>query len=296
MLAVLAAAVCVCAAKPLRIGYFYGQKEYDGEGALRWLAGRMEADHGAKSVFFAGQDVDTDTSDATALVIPNLGELDSLDVLVLDVRRFWLNKAQLAKMQAFLNSGKGIVGIRAAAYAFSSWNAGFGIDSVILGGAYNGHTNDFGYDLELTAAGKASPILAGVSPWKAGDKLYLQDYKGRTLQPDCDILMYGIQGAVRSPVAWTRVRMGSNIFNTTTGVQSDLKDPQFQKLIVNAVLWAGKSLGTTGMVRAQTPQAMSPVFAHRLAQAHYRADGRYLPAATAPAGVEALRNLPSTAK
>jgi hypothetical protein len=131
-------------AKPLRIGYFYGQKEYDGEGALRWLAGRMESAYGAKSFFFAGQDVDADTSEATATVIPNLGELDSLDVLVLDVRRCWLNKAQLARMQAFLNSGKGIVGIRAAAYAFSSWNAGFGMDSVILGGAYNGHTDDLG--------------------------------------------------------------------------------------------------------------------------------------------------------
>ena len=275
LLAFAAANVFVCAAKPLRIGYFYGQKEYDGEGALRWLAGKLEVDHGAKSFFFAGQDVDSDTSDATALVIPNLGELDSLDVLVLDVRRFWLNKPQLAKMQAFLNSGKGIVGIRAAAYAFSSWNAGFGMDSVILGGAYNGHTDDFGYEVEVTASGKKHPIFTGVSPWKAGDKLYLQDYKGRTLQPDCDILLYGVQGAVRSPVAWTRVRMGSNIFNTTTGVQSDLKDPQFQKMIVNGVLWAGKAPITTSLGPARSP-SVRPIPALP-ALSDYRCDGKSLP-------------------
>lgn len=267
----LCLAGAIQAAKPLRIGYFYGQKEYDGEGTLRWLAGRMESAHGAKSVFFAGQDVDTDTSEATAIVIPNLGELDSLDVLVVDVRRFWLNKVQLAKMQAFLNSGKGVVGIRAAAYAFSSWNAGFGMDSVILGGAYNGHTDAFGYDLELTDAAKASRIFEGVSAWKAGDKLYLQDYKGRSLQPDCSVLMYGVQGKVRSPVAWTRVRMGSNIFNTTTGVQADLKDPQFQKLIVNAVLWAGKALEPSSLRSAKGGKGL---VASASAGKRFRCDGR----------------------
>lgn len=260
------------AAKPLRVGYFYGQKEYDGEGALRWLAGRMEALHGAKTVFFAGQDVDTDTSEATAIVIPNLGELDSLDVLVLDVRRLWLNKAQLAKMQAFLDAGKGVVGIRAAAYAFSSWNAGYGMDSVILGGAYNGHTNDLGYDLEFSAAAKAHRIFEGVSPWKAGDKLYLQNYKGRTLQPDCTVLITGVQGAVRSPVAWTRLRRGTRIFNTTTGVQSDVKDPRFQKMIVNAVLWAGGQLEPVTLARP-VPAARQA----RPAAAGFRWDGRFLP-------------------
>jgi hypothetical protein len=87
----LVAAASAPAQQPLRIGYFYGQNEYDGEGSCRWLARKMETAHGARTFFFAGKDIETDTSEATAVVIPNLHELDSLDVLVLFVRRLWLN-------------------------------------------------------------------------------------------------------------------------------------------------------------------------------------------------------------
>jgi type 1 glutamine amidotransferase len=248
---ILTGAVASVAAKPLHIGYLYGQKEYDGEGGLRALAGMMETHEGARTTYFAGADIATDTSEATAFVLPNIDALDSLDVLVIFVRRLWLNKAQLAKLKSFLNSGKGIVGIRSAQYAIQSWDEGFGIDTAVLGGAYNGHGSTFGYDLEFTAVAKQGPIFSGINLWKAGDKLYHQDYKGKTLASDCNILAYGIQGDVRMPVAWTRVRMGSNIFVTTAGVQEDFRNPEFRKMIVKAVLWAGKSPATTGLTGPQ---------------------------------------------
>jgi hypothetical protein len=65
--------------------------------------------------------------------------------------------------------------------------------------------------------------------------------------------------------------MGSNIFNTTTGVQSDLKDPQFQRMIVNGVLWAGKQLEPIPL------RSPDPARARQAGpRAYFRWDGRFL--------------------
>lgn len=275
--ALLVAALATSAwagAAPLRVGYFYGQKEYDGEAGCRWLAGRLEKEFGARTVYFAGADIETDTSEATAFVIPNLQQLDSLDVLVLFVRRLWLNQAQLAKMKSFLNSGKGIVGIRAAQHAFQSWDKGFGIDTAVLGGAYNMHGPKTGYDLEFSAAAATHPILTGVKPWRAGNSLYNQDWQGRSLAPDAQVLMTGIQGSVRMPVTWTRLRLGANIFVTTTGVQEDFQKADFQRMLVAAALWAGRY---TPVTVSDPPRASLGSSA-----AWYSLDGRLLAALPVP--------------
>ena len=244
-------------AAPLRIGYLFPNIEYDSETSLKWIAQQMESKYAARSFWFKGQDISEGSSEATPTVIANLNDLDSLDVLVIFIRRVWLNPQQTTKLKSFLNSGKGIVGIRSACHAIQSWDLGRGIDSVIFGGVYNNHGANNGYDLEFTAESKTHPIFKDVQSFKADHSLYYQNYGGRTVASDVNILMYGKSVEGRFPVTWTRQRMGSNIFFTSTGVQVDFQNPQFQKMIINAVLWSGKALGGTTAVWPSPSNALA---------------------------------------
>ena len=242
-------------AAPLRIGYLYPNIEYESETSLKWIAQQMESKYAARSFWFKGQDISEGSSEATPTVITNLNDLDSLDVLVIFIRRVWLNPTQTAKLKSFLNSGKGIVGIRSACHAIQSWDLGRGIDSTIFGGVYNNHGANNGYDLEFTTAAKTHPIFKDVQIFKADHSLYYQNYAGRTVASDVNILMYGSSIEGRFPVTWTRQRMGSNIFFTSTGTQVDFQNPQFQKMIINAVLWSGKALeGATSALPKLVPR------------------------------------------
>jgi len=230
---------------PLRIGYLFPAIEYSSEASLRWIANQMETRYASRSFFFQGQDIDQGSSAATPTVITNINDLDSLDVMVVYVRRVWLTASQQTRFQQFFNSGKGMVGIRSAAYAIQSWDLGRGIDSVVWGGAYNMHTDSMSYTLRMTAAASTHPIFQGVGAWTGLASLYRQNYNGRTVASDANILMNGNTATEQYPVTWTRVRNGGNVFFTSTGTQGEFQDPNFQKMIINAVLWAGKALPAT---------------------------------------------------
>ena len=41
------------------------------------------------------------------------------------------------------------------------------------------------------------------------------------------------------PVTWTRTHAGGRVFYTSLGHQEDFEEPNFLRLLANAVLWCG---------------------------------------------------------
>jgi type 1 glutamine amidotransferase len=283
---VLAVASSIPAAAPLVIGYLSGSAEYKSAESLHSLAAEMESKYGFRSIHFAGKDQSEGSTQANPTTIANFDSLDQVDVLVVFSRRMWLADAQYQKLRAFLDKGKGLVGIRTASHGIQNWNEGRGLDSAVWGGAYNNHGTTLGYALEVPAAGAAHPVMAGVKAWKAGQHLYFQNLGGRTVASDATVLLIGSNADGRFPVAWARMRKGAPVFYTSTGVPEDFQDPNFRSLLRNALLWAGGRLGSTGLRGPAGHSALRPAeSAYGLfpwprdprSPAVFRADGRAAP-------------------
>ena len=147
---------------------------------------------------------------------------------------------------AYLDAGKPLVALRTACHAFSVGAKGkapagtsqwptFDVD--VLGCHYTGHLgNKVGTDVANSPGAVAHPILAGVKPdkWHSAGSLY----KVLPLDPGAKVLMTGSVGDHIEPVAWTRGSHGGRVFFTTLGHADDFAQPQFQKLLVNAIDWA----------------------------------------------------------
>jgi type 1 glutamine amidotransferase len=234
------------AAAPLTIGYLFGSQEYAAEASLKAFAPDMESKHGARSIHFRCRDQAEGSSQSNPTRIDNIASLDSVDVLVIYSRRCWVADDQFPRLKSFLESGKGLVGLRTASHAFQNWDGGRGIDTAVWGGAYNNHGGASGYALEVTTAGQAHPILSGVGAWRPSRTLYFQNLPGRSLASDAVVLMHGSNGDGRHPVAWARTLRGGRVFYTSTGVQEDFQNAAFRTLLTNALLWAGGQ-GSSGI-------------------------------------------------
>lgn len=167
--------------------------------------------------------------------ITGLDNLAAADVAVFFTRRLKLPDAELAKVKKYVESGKPIVGIRTASHGFQSW---LEMDGLVFGGNYKGHYGVLpGYAVEVTAAGKDHPILKGVGPLKGVGSLY----KNPDLPAGVTVLLRGSIPDHTEPVAWVREADGRRVFYTSLGHQDDFKNPEFVKLLVNALAWTTKT-------------------------------------------------------
>lgn len=210
---------------------------------------------------------------ALRYTIPGLEAIDSADVLLISVRRRPLPKEQLDHVRKYVAAGKPVVGIRTASHAFCLRNQKLpdGIaewpefDADVFGGNYsNHHGNDQKTVWRPLAEQAQHPILAGIEAKDipTGGSLYVVSPLAKTATP----LLRGKlvdKPDVQEPIAWINTRAdGGKSFYTSLGHSSDFETPQFQKLLLNALLWAatndkqtaegGKSSKTT--VAAADPQ------------------------------------------
>ena len=177
---------------------------------------------------------------------PNIDVLEKIDVLVIYVRRLALPKEQLDAIKKYVNSGRGVVGLRTASHAFESkakklpegcenWPE---FDRDILGGNYHDHgKNELGSDVENVASLKDSPILKDVAPdrWHSIGSLYYTD------PVKDDVTVYQIASSPQQqnlPLTWTRLRGKTRIAYTALGHQKDFEVEAFQNLLRNLVRWA----------------------------------------------------------
>ncbi len=250
-----------------------GDEEYRSEEALPMLGRLLARHHGFRcTVLFAVNpetgEIDPDRRDH----IPGLAALDTADVLVLFTRFRQLPDDDMARIVAYVEAGKPVIGIRTATHAFAypkdsvspfarwswdsaEWAGGFG--KQVLGETWVNHHGRHGSESTrgvIPASAREHPILRGVKDvWGPTDV-----YGIRALPEDAVVLMEGAvlagmqpdsavvedpRNAPRMPIAWARERALENgkrqrVVCSTIGASVDLGSYDLRRFFVNATYWA----------------------------------------------------------
>jgi putative membrane-bound dehydrogenase-like protein len=216
------------AVKKLKVCLVSGSFEYKSDDSLAAFQKYLEANFPVECTrVFAKSEKDKD--------LPGLENLATADVAIFFTRRLQLEGEALDRVKAFVKSGKPIVGIRTASHGFQNWLA---MDKEVFGGDYQGH---FGAkvvcEVKPTDAAREHPVLRGVSGFKSNGSLY----KNPNIAPDAVVLLTGAISGQSEPVAWVREKDGRRVFYTSLGHPDDFQEPNFTRLLVNALGWVTKS-------------------------------------------------------
>ncbi len=228
LLAVAASASWTAAAEeppPLKVCLVSGSLEYESDASLAAFQKWVEAAYPVRcSRAFRKADDD----------LPGLENLETCDVALFFTRRLAVDGEQLERVKKYCQSGKPIVAVRTASHGFQKWLA---FDKEVLGGNYSNHYPE-GPRTQVAIEEKAREhaILTGVKPFASAGSLY----KNPELAADVTVLLTGSNGDHTEPIAWTRLHKDGRIFYTSLGHQGDFKDPNFQRLLVNALFWTTK--------------------------------------------------------
>lgn len=232
-----------------RVAFVLGDHEYSSEVVLPVFAAEFGRAFGIDTVVlrsFPDQNAEED--------IPGLEWLEACDAAVFYLRWRRLPAAQLARIGAFLERGKGVVGLRTTTHAFrydegdarAPWNAfaqeAFGAPP---GWGAGGHTH-YGHSSRTAVApvdGSRHEILRGVGAFDARSWLYrvLPHYPvagaerlvmGTSIEPE-----HG--PAEPNPVAWSWTnKWKGRAFFTTLGHPEDFQAASMQRLLANGILWS----------------------------------------------------------
>ena len=246
---VLALAMCgALAGQPSpHVVFVTGDDEYRSEVTMPMVAAILEARHGIRtSVAYARP------TPQTADNIQGLEALDTADSIVLFTRFRALPEDQLQRILRFVESGKGLVGLRTSTHAFQykaghpheGLNDAFGRD--VFGQKWiTHHGSQSSTDVTVQATNASHPILRGVVPFHARSWLYHVD----PLNGPATVLLNGMsvnsnktarqtEFPLTQPVAWTRQYKQSRVFFTTLGHPDDFAAEPMRRLVLNGILWA----------------------------------------------------------
>jgi len=214
--------------KPLRLCLVSGSVEYKSDESLAAWQPLLERD-GQIVCSRAFRRADDD--------LPGLEALESADVMLLFTRRLTIDGDQLARVKAYCDAGRPIVGVRTASHAFQNWLA---LDREVLGGNYKGHYPD-GPETEtsITEEGRNHPVMRGVEPIRSVGSLY----RNQGLAEDCTVLMTGTIPEHTEPITWHRTHRGGRVFYTSLGHPEDFKSELFLRMLTQAVWWAAGQAG-----------------------------------------------------
>ncbi len=235
--------------KPL-IVFVCGDHEYSGEETLSQLARVLEMNYGFRTkVIRSYPDQNAERN------IPGLEALADADLAVFYLRWRLLPADQIAHIDAYMKSGKPIMGFRTSTHAFNypagdalaGYNAfpekAFGAPPGWDGPAKHTHYgHQSSTDASIIPAKGKHPILKGVAP-----SFHVRSWLYRVL-PDYPVkgtewLMMGKavnadKSAVEQPIAWTWENSHkARVFFTTMGHPEDFSVEPFQRMVVNAIHW-----------------------------------------------------------
>ncbi len=236
------------AEKP-HVVFVCGDHEYGGEVTMPMFAAELEKNYGMRATVLTAQpDQNAEEN------IPGLEALAGADLAVLYLRWRRLPQEQLAHLDAYLKSGKPLMGFRTTSHAFKypkdhpleSWN-GFAADAFGAppGWGADGHTH-YGHqastDVAIAPGAEKHPILLGVTgPFHVRSWLY--HVVPKWPPADAERLLIGTavepnKPAEPNPVAWTwKNKFGARTFFTTLGHPEDFQVEPMLRLVVNAVHW-----------------------------------------------------------
>jgi hypothetical protein len=265
--------------KGKRVVLVSGDEEYRSEEALTQLARILAKHHGFTCTVLYAVDPATGEIDPMKQTnIPGLLALRSADLMVIATRFRNLPDDQMQEIDAYLRSGRPVIGLRTATHAFNpapesrfahyGWQnktdrftEGFGRQ--VLGETWISHHGHHGHESTrglLAPAATDHSIVRGI---KDGDIWGPTDVYGvrLPLPGDSKPLVLGqvLEGMAPDspvvtgedakknepmmPIAWTKtysVEGGpkGRVFTTTMGAATDLASAGFRRLLVNACYWA----------------------------------------------------------
>jgi type 1 glutamine amidotransferase/nicotinamidase-related amidase len=226
--------------RPLVV-FISAESEYGAAESLPAFARDLELHYGLRCEILQGS---PERKSADRHEISGMESLSDADLVVVFARRRAFPADQMKHLKDYLSRGGPLIGLRTASHAFDSRGGGPDdhtewprFDPEVLGGNYHGH---HGAGPKCTVSGVAAesdhPILAGIElPLVSISSLY----KVRPLAKTTATLLMGtIPDQAPEPVAWTNRHQGARVFYTSLGHVDDFENPQFRKLLVNAVFWA----------------------------------------------------------
>ncbi|HSW45955.1 MAG TPA: ThuA domain-containing protein [Phycisphaerae bacterium] len=250
-----------------------GDEEYRSEEALPQLGKILARHHGFKCTVLFAVDPKTGTIDPQVRDnIPGLEVLKTADVMIIATRFRDLPDEQMKHIDAYVASGKPILGMRTATHAFNiaqgktydrysfdskkeGWAGGFG--RRILGETWINHHGQHGKQSSrgVIALGmKDHPIVRGCRDiWGPTDvytvRLPLPDDSkalvlGQVLEgmKPTDKPVSGKQNDPMMPIVWIKTYQADKgrtgrVFTTTMGAATDLESEDLRRLLVNAAYW-----------------------------------------------------------
>ena len=199
----------------------------------------------------------------TENVLPGIEVLEEADLAVFFMRFLKLPDQEWAPIEAYLKSGKPVIGLRTANHSFKyakdhprfSWNDDFGRRA--LGTPYVVHQGG-STDIQTVPKYRSHPIMKNVTKteWVSPGTLYLSRLEtgcialatGRGIGRDRLLEKnYGVIQVNREEndvVAWAwENEWGGKVFGTSFGHPGDFAEESFNRMLVNACHWAvGKDL------------------------------------------------------
>ncbi|MBI1901311.1 MAG: ThuA domain-containing protein [Planctomycetia bacterium] len=253
-----------------------GDEEYRSEEALPQLGKILAVHHGFRCTVLFAIDPQTGEIDPNNKQnIPGLEALEKADLMIIATRFRDLPDAQMQYIDAYLKSGRPVIGMRTATHAFATsnpawahyandyngekkeWKEGFG--RLVIGekwiSHHGGHKTESTRGLVARGA-KDHPIARGI---KEGDIWGDTDVYGVRLPLPGDsrpiVMGQVLSGMKRDdppvagkkndpmmPVAWTKTYQvpggkKGRVFATTMGAATDLAPEGTRRMLVNAAYW-----------------------------------------------------------
>ena len=213
--------------EPLKLCMLSGSFEYESESSLTIFRDYVEREHPVRADLIVYSSEDDHQS---------LSAIEETDVLLVFTRRLNIDGEELERFKDYCREGRPIVGVRTASHAFQNWLA---FDREVLGGNYQMHwEHGPRARVRFEPASEGHPLLEGVAELSSAGSLY----RNTPIAPDASLLMSASTDEHDEPVTWTRTHAGGRVFYTSLGHQEDFEDPNFLRLLANAVLWCGGRL------------------------------------------------------
>jgi type 1 glutamine amidotransferase len=161
----------------------------------------------------------------------NAATLAKYDALLIYANHTTITPEQERALLDFVAGGKGFLPIHSASFCFQNSPAYI----ALVGAQFQRHgTGEFTADIVKPD----HPVMAGVTPFQAWDETYVHTKHN----PDRTVLMERVDAAGREPWTWVRTHGKGRVFYTASGHDERVwRQPMFQRLIRNAVVWAANT-------------------------------------------------------
>ena len=252
--------------KGKHIVFLAGDHEYRSEETLPAIARILAKHHGFKCTVLFDIDPEGNIAAGEPQNIPGMEALDSADLAVVFLRFQGLPPEQMKHLDAYLNRGGPVIGMRTATHAFkgtpepyakydynskvAGYESGFGHQ--VLGQTWVGHygkNHVQSTSIAIIPDKAAHPILRGVKDiWvQAGG------YVGKPTDGDILTMAQPLDGMTQDspasktqppqPSEWTRSYKSASgkvgrVFTSLYGTSEDITNEGYRRMMVNSCFWA----------------------------------------------------------